>query len=318
LEPIASSEITPEHLYLTRREVLTAMGAALAGGVLLGGCGSVGDGAPAGGAAGTRLPPAGEGQGSALAGEEMTSYEAVTQYNNFYEFSLGKEEVATAARELRIEPWTVEVAGLVAKPQTFGIADLRKLGAEERVYRMRCVEAWSMVIPWLGFPLKRLLDLVEPESDARYVRFETLLDPEQMPGQRNPAFSWPYAEGLRLDEALHDLTILASGLYGKDLLPQNGAPLRLVVPWKYGFKSAKSIVRIELVADMPTTFWMASGPNEYGFWANVNPEVSHPRWSQATERRIGETGRRETLLFNGYADEVSGLYPDLELRDWYF
>lgn len=212
----------------------------------------------------------------------------------------------------------VEVGGLVHKPQTFDVDDLLKFDQEERIYRLRCVEAWSMVIPWLGFPLARLLEEVEPTSQARYVRFETLYDPAQMVGQKSTAFPWPYVEGLRLDEAMHDLTILATGLYGEFLLPQNGAPVRLVVPWKYGFKSIKSIVKIDLVEEMPTSLWMAAGPTEYGFWANVNPEVPHPRWSQATERRIGENKRSETLLFNGYAEEVAHLYPDLDRRDWYY
>jgi len=208
----------------------------------------------------------------------------------------------------------VEVGGLAHKPQTFAIEDiLAKFPSEERIYRLRCVEAWSMVIPWLGFPLGKLIEAVEPMGDAKYVRFETLYDPEQFPGQSSGWYTWPYAEGLRLDEALNDLAILSTGLYGKELLPQSGAPLRLVVPWKYGFKSIKSIVKIELVAEQPTSLWMAAAPNEYGFYANVNPTVSHPRWSQASERRIGESGRRETLMFNGYADEVAGLYEGMDL-----
>ncbi len=200
------------------------------------------------------------------------------------------------------------------KPKTFDLDDLHKFDQEERIYRLRCVEAWSMVIPWVGFPLAKLLDEVEPTSQARYVRFETLLDTEQMPGQKSPFYKWPYVEGLRMDEAMHDLTILSTGLYGQVLPPQNGAPVRLVVPWKYGFKSIKSIVRIDLVEEMPVSLWMAAAPSEYGFYANVNPAVSHPRWSQATERRIGEGGRRETLYFNGYADEVAHLYDDLWSR----
>ena len=206
------------------------------------------------------------------------------------------------------------VDGLVDNPGTYSVDDLiSRFTEEERVYRMRCVEAWSMVIPWLGFPLRKLLNEVRPTSQAQYVRFTSLLDPERMPGQGGSGFSWPYVEGLRLDEAMHDLTILSTGLYGRRLLPQNGAPLRLVVPWKYGFKSVKSIVRIELTDSQPVSFWMASGPNEYGFYANVNPEVDHPRWSQKTERRIGDFGRRDTVLFNGY-DEVAPLYAGLDLR----
>jgi sulfoxide reductase catalytic subunit YedY len=207
---------------------------------------------------------------------------------------------------------------LVHKPKTFDLDDVFKFTQEERVYRLRCVEAWSMVIPWVGFPLATLLNEVEPMSQAKYVRFETLYDPEQMPGLSAPFYNWPYVEGLRMDEAMHDLTILSTGLYGKTLLPQNGAPVRLVVPWKYGFKSIKSIVKIDLVDEMPVSLWMAAAPNEYGFYANVNPDVSHPRWSQATERRIGQTDRIKTLLFNGYTDEVASLYPDLESREWFY
>jgi sulfoxide reductase catalytic subunit YedY len=213
---------------------------------------------------------------------------------------------------------TVQVGGLVNKPRTFDVDDLLKLSQEERVYRLRCVEAWSMVIPWVGFPIAKLLAEVEPMSQAKYVRFETLYDPEQMPGQSSKFYTWPYVEGLRMDEAMNDLAILATGIYGKPLLPQNGAPLRLVVPWKYGFKSIKSIVKIDLVEEMPVSLWMAASPREYGFYANVNPEVAHPRWSQATERRIGQTNRIKTLLFNGYAEEVAHLYPDLSNREWFY
>ena len=198
--------------------------------------------------------------------------------------------------------------------QIFGLEDLLGFDQEERIYRMRCVEAWSMVIPWNGFPLRKLLEVVEPTSDAKYVRFETLFDPERMPGQKSSILDWPYVEGLRMDEAMHDLTLMSTGLYGKDLLPQNGAPIRLVVPWKYGFKCIKSIVKIDLVAEMPATSWALASPREYGFYANVNPDVPHPRWLQASERRIGETGRRETLLFNGYREEVAHLYEGMDLR----
>jgi sulfoxide reductase catalytic subunit YedY len=208
------------------------------------------------------------------------------------------------------------VGGLVRNPTTYDVNDLRtRFDQEERIYRLRCVEAWSMVIPWLGFPLHKLLSEAEPLPEARYVRFETLYDPEQMPGQNSPWYEWPYIEGLRLDEAMHDLTILSTGLYGRELVPQNGAPIRLVVPWKYGFKSIKAIVRIDLVAEQPTSLWMAYAPHEYGFYANVNPTVDHPRWSQAHERRIGELGRRETLMFNGYEEEVADLYADMDLSE---
>jgi len=226
--------------------------------------------------------------------------------------------VARQAANFKTSPWTVEVGGLVHKPKTFGFEDLlASYDQEERIYRLRCVEGWSMVIPWQGFPLAKLLKEVEPTAQAKYVRFETLHDPEQMPGQKSAWYTWPYVEGLRLDEAMHDLAILSTGLYGQTLLPQNGAPLRLVVPWKYGFKSIKAIVKIDLVEEMPTSLWMAAAPNEYGFYSNVNPDVSHPRWSQATERRIGELGRRKTLPFNGYAEEVAQLYSDMDLRKFY-
>ncbi len=306
--PIRSSEITPEHLYLNRRQFLK-LGGLAAGALALAACG---ESEPAA----TQLAgpaPSTQAQTDEL-GDPLTSFEAVTNYNNFYEFTTDKEGVARLAKDFQTRPWTVEVGGLAHKPQTFAIEDiLAKFPSEERIYRLRCVEAWSMVIPWLGFPLGKLIEAVEPMGDAKYVRFETLYDPEQFPGQSSGWYTWPYAEGLRLDEALNDLAILSTGLYGKELLPQSGAPLRLVVPWKYGFKSIKSIVKIELVAEQPTSLWMAAAPNEYGFYANVNPTVSHPRWSQASERRIGESGRRETLMFNGYADEVAGLYEGMDL-----
>jgi sulfoxide reductase catalytic subunit YedY len=322
---INPSEITPEHIYISRRRFIKGVGALVAGSVVLAACGpqdpattspaSV-EASPTASPIGPVLPPL-SGTSDEL-GQELTSYEAIVNYNNFYEFSVRKENVASLAQGFRTSPWTVEVGGLVRKPKTFDLDDLLKFTQEERIYRMRCVEAWSMVIPWVGFPLARLLKEVEPTSDAKYVRFETLYDPEQMPGQKGSRYEWPYVEGLRLDEAMQDLTILATGLYGKSLLPQSGAPVRLVVPWKYGFKSGKSIVKIDLVEEMPVSLWMAAGPSEYGFYANVNPEVAHPRWSQATERRIGESKRIETLFFNGYAEEVAHLYEDLDRREWYF
>jgi sulfoxide reductase catalytic subunit YedY len=208
----------------------------------------------------------------------------------------------------------VTISGLVNNPKTYSLDDLRKFEIEERIYRLRCVEAWSMVIPWMGFPLHKLLKEVEPKAEAKYVRFETIYDPDGMPGiKANPWYEWPYIEGLRMDEAMHDLTLMATGIYGKDLLPQSGAPIRLVVPWKYGFKSIKSIVKIDLIEEMPTSLWMAAASNEYGFYANVNPEVNHPRWSQGSERRIGELGRRDTLMFNGYQEEVAHLYAGMDL-----
>jgi len=248
-------------------------------------------------------------------GEKATAFDDITHYNNFYEFSTSKEGVASRAKNFVMRPWTVEVGGMVHKPKTLAIEDLIKLAPlEDRVYRFRCVEAWSMIIPWLGFPLKRLLDEVEPMGSAKYVAFTTLVDPERMPNQSRDVLPWPYVEGLRLDEAMSSLTILAAGLYGKMLLPQNGAPIRLVVPWKYGFKSIKSIVKITLTDTQPPATWNLVAPDEYGFYSNVNPNVTHPRWSQATERRIGEWGRRDTLIFNGYGDQVAQLYSGMDLK----
>ncbi|HYH99594.1 protein-methionine-sulfoxide reductase catalytic subunit MsrP, partial [Hyalangium sp.] len=239
-------------------------------------------------------------------------------YNNFYEFGLDKNDPARHAHILKTRPWSVVIDGEVAKPQTVDIDQILSwFSLEERVYRMRCVEAWSMVIPWHGFPLGELIKRVEPTSRAKYVAFTTLMDPEQMPGQKRHVLDWPYVEGLRMDEAMHPLTILAVGLYGKTLPNQNGAPLRLVVPWKYGFKGLKSIVKITLTEQQPPTTWNLAKPSEYGFYANVNPEVDHPRWSQATERRVGEYRRRPTLPFNGYAEQVASLYTGMDLRENY-
>jgi sulfoxide reductase catalytic subunit YedY len=327
---IKPSEITPEEVYLSRRRFMKGAGALAASTLLLAACGpGQQSSAPATATAGTSttIPPAVTTAQADLPplsgttdelGQALTSFEAVTNYNNYYEFTTAKEKVARLAEDFRTSPWAVQVGGLVHKPRTFDLDDLFSFTQEERIYRLRCVEAWSMVIPWIGFPLARLLAEVEPMSQAKYVRFETLYDPEQMPGLSSPFYEWPYVEGLSVDEAMHDLTILATGLYGKSLLPQNGAPVRLVVPWKYGFKSIKSIVKIDLVEEQPVSLWMAASPREYGFWANVNPEVDHPRWSQATERRIGETGRIDTLFFNGYAEEVAHLYDPLDSRDWYY
>ena len=247
--------------------------------------------------------------------ETMTPLQDVASYNNFYEFSTDKDGVAGAAAGFDTSGWKVEVDGLVAKPTTFDLDDLRKVSPpEERVYRMRCVEAWSMVIPWAGFSLSKLLERVEPLSGAKYVSFQTLLDPARMPGQRTDALEWPYVEGLMMSEAMHPLTLLTTGLYGRELPPQDGAPVRLIVPWKYGFKGIKSIVKVSLVAMQPPTSWSHSAPGEYGFLANVNPQVDHPRWSQATERRIGVPGRRPTLMFNGYGEQVASLYAGMDLR----
>ena len=265
---------------------------------------------------GLTTPSAAAGNGAGFrAADAATSLRDITHYNNFYEFSTDKEGVAAAAAKFETKGWQVSVGGLVGKPKVFDLDDLLKISPpEERIYRMRCVEGWSMVIPWAGFPLFKLLAVVEPLSAAKYVAFETLLDSERMPGQRSEVLRWPYVEGLRMDEAMHPLTLLASGLYGRSLPPQDGAPLRLVVPWKYGFKGIKSIVKIELVATQPRTSWSGYAPNEYGFYANVNPQVDHPRWSQATEQRIGESGRRPTLMFNGYAEQVARLYTGMDLR----
>jgi len=314
--PIKSSEITPEHVFNNRRQFMKGVGAAAIGAAVLAAC------APA---VATPAPTSSAGSpdaGGTAAGGQLTdelgdpanTYEQITNYNNYYEFDTDKQAVAKLAADFPTSPWTVQVGGLVRNPKTYGVEDILKaFEQEERIYRLRCVEAWSMVIPWQGFPLAKLLKEVEPTDDAKYLRFESVLDPKNMPGQRSRWFDWPYVEGLRLDEAMNDLAILATGLYGKPMPAQNGAPIRLVAPWKYGFKSIKGIVKIDLVAEQPTSLWMASAPNEYGFYANVNPEVSHPRWSQASERRIGESGRRRTLPFNGYADEVASLYAGMNL-----
>ncbi|HEY9087034.1 MAG TPA: protein-methionine-sulfoxide reductase catalytic subunit MsrP [Anaerolineaceae bacterium] len=318
--PVKSSEITPEHIFLNRRQFLKAMGITGAAAVLAA-CSMDGEVASTATAPAAAAPDAGEPLPENLTdelGDAANSYEEITNYNNYYEFTVVKQDVAPMSKDFPLSPWTVEVGGLVNNPRTFGIEDILKLfPQEERIYRLRCVEAWSMVIPWEGFPLSALLKEVEPQSNARFVAFQTVNNPDKMPGQRAKFYPWPYDEGLRLDEAMNDLTILATGMYGKPLLMQNGAPIRLVVPWKYGFKSIKSIVKIDLVADEPKTFWSNIAPDEYGFYANVNPEVSHPRWSQATERRIGETARRKTLMFNGYAEEVAAMYADMDLRVYY-
>lgn len=312
MKRILSSEITPEHVYLSRRKFMVGIGA-LATSAALAACGTQKADAPA------AEPVPGSTLSSTTTADELgdplNSYEAITNYNNYYEFTTDKQAVAGAARNFPTSPWTVQVGGLVNNPTTYDIDDIRKkFPQEERIYRLRCVEGWSMVIPWQGFPIASLLKEVDPMSGAKYVRFESILDPGQMPGQLSPWYAWPYVEGLRLDEAMNDLAILVTGLYGKDLPTQNGAPLRLAVPWKYGFKSIKAIVKIDLVEEQPTSLWMRAAPNEYGFYANVNPDVPHPRWSQSSERRIGELGRRRTLPFNGYAEQVAHLYDGMDLR----
>ena len=310
------SEVTPETLYLKRREFMknAALFAATSvgvGGTLL----SLFGRGQRGGAASDQAPLDVGGRSDFSIGEPTTRWADVTSYNNFYEFGVGKGDPAAAATKFRTRPWTVSVEGEVHKPRVVDIDELLPwFPLEERVYRMRCVEAWSMVIPWVGFPLAALLKRFEPTSRAHYVELTTLLDPEQMPLQRGQLLPWPYVEALRLEEAMHPLTILAAGLYGRVLPNQNGAPLRLVVPWKYGFKGVKSIVKIHLTEEQPRTTWNSAAPHEYGFYANVNPAVDHPRWSQATERRIGELDRRPTLPFNGYADQVAGLYASMDLH----
>jgi sulfoxide reductase catalytic subunit YedY len=304
---ILPSEITPPEIYRERRRFMQGMGALAAGAAL---------GAMDDAHAGVKL--AGVRASAYTLGEDKTPYKDVTTYNNFYEFGTGKGDPAENAGSLKTRPWTVTIEGEVRQPRTWDIDALLKLAPlEERVYRMRCVEGWSMVIPWAGFPLADLLRRAEPTGKAKYVEFVTLDDPGQMPGQRSRVLDWPYVEGLRLDEAMHPLTLMAVGLYGEVLPNQNGAPIRLVVPWKYGFKSAKSIVKIRLVEKQPVSTWMRANPQEYGFYSNVNPQVDHPRWSQARERRIGEFFKRDTLMFNGYASQVAQLYRGMDLKKYF-
>ncbi|MEX5727664.1 sulfoxide reductase catalytic subunit YedY [Rhodovulum iodosum] len=289
------SDVTPEAAYLSRRQIMAGAGALALGGL------------------------AGQAR-AAEGGLEPNTFEEITSYCNFYEFGTGKEDPKRNAGALTVDPWSVKIDGLVDKPGTYDLADiLEGVSLEERIYRLRCVEAWSMVIPWVGFELADLLDRVGVQPGAKYVAFETLFRPEEMPGQRAPILDWPYVEGLRLDEAMHPLTIMATGLYGQDMPKQNGAPIRLVVPWKYGFKSIKSVVRISLTETEPPTTWNKASAREYGFYSNVNPQVDHPRWSQATERRIGAglfSKRQPTLMFNGY-DEVADLYAGMDLKKFF-
>ncbi len=307
---IRSSEITPERLYRNRRQFIQAASGAVAGavtgGAVLG---------RYGGALQAQEPLANLQPSPFSTDEDKNSFDDITTYNNFYEFGLDKGDPARYAHEMTIDPWSVRVEGEMHKPAADVALDdlLRPHTLEERIYRLRCVEAWSMVVPWVGFPLGDLIKRFEPTSKANYVRFETLYRPSEMRGQRGRSLEWPYVEGLRMDEAMHPLAILAVGMYGKTLLNQQGAPLRLVVPWKYGFKSIKSIVKIEFVEDQPRNSWNVAIPNEYGFYSNVNPEVDHPRWSQASERRIGNFFRIRTQMFNGYADQVARLYAGMDL-----
>ena len=320
---IPSSEVTDEKVYLNRRNFMRAgivVASTVATGLVYRQLNSAGRSRSARALAKIATSqPAGAGDDLIAAGlstsEKQTPFDDITHYNNFYEFTTDKEAVADAAAGFVARPWTVAVGGLARAPKTFDLDDLLKIGPpEERIYRMRCVEGWSMVIPWVGFPLARLLERVEPLGDARYVAFQTLLDSKRMPNQRSSVLQWPYVEGLRMDEAMHPLTILATGIYGRELPPQDGAPIRLVVPWKYGFKGIKSIVKIDLVAGEPPTTWSIANAREYGFYSNVNPDVDHPRWSQATEQRLGESGRRRTLPFNGYAQQVAQLYAGMDLK----
>ncbi|MDT7929116.1 protein-methionine-sulfoxide reductase catalytic subunit MsrP [Tepidimonas sp.] len=321
MSAVRPSEITPRAVYESRRDWLRRLGLVTAAAW-----------APKGWSASTstavrpgRRPPL-AAVPSALPGartaEAWTPYEQVTQYNNYYEFGFDKDEPARLAHRMPLRPWTVQIDGLVAKPLTLDIDDLLKLAPmEERIYRLRCVEGWSMVVPWIGYPLAALIERAQPLGSAKFVEFHTLADRESMPGLRSNVLRWPYVEGLRLDEARHPLTLLTFGLYGEMLPPQNGAPLRVVVPWKYGFKSGKSIVRVRFVERQPATAWTVAAPHEYGFYANVNPDVPHPRWSQATERRLGQGGlfapRVKTQLFNGYAEQVGQLYAGMDLRRFY-
>jgi len=311
---IPASEITPKALYETRRGFLkTAAGLGIMTGMV-----AAGIGLPSAARAGTKLQGIAKSPLS-LASEPLTSFKDVTTYNNYYEFGTGKDDPSDVApSKLHPRPWTVAIEGEIKKPRTVDVDELFKLARlEERVYRMRCVEGWSMVIPWVGYPLSALIKRAEPTGKAKYIEFVSLADPEQMPGVKVPILDWPYVEGLRMDEAMHPLTILCLGLYGETLLNQNGAPVRVVVPWKYGFKNGKSIVKIRFVEQQPKTTWALANPHEYGFYSNVNPEVDHPRWSQAKERRIGEFGKRPTLMFNGYGDQVASLYTGMDLRKYF-
>jgi len=317
-QEIPESEVTDRNLYRERRRFITGAAAGVAAALL--------PGAVPAAPAPARTKLSGVQKSKYTVNEKVTDYDLVTSYNNFYEFGTDKASPAKLAGTLKTHPWKVRVDGEVEKPADYDVDDLlRSYALEERIYRLRCVEAWSMVVPWVGIPLRDVVKRVKPTSRAKYIAFTTLHDPKQMPGQRPGLFGagldWPYIEGLRMDEAMHPLALLAVGLYGEVMPNQNGAPIRLIVPWKYGFKSIKSVVRMQFVEKQPRTTWSIAGPNEYGFYANVNPTVDHPRWSQAYERRIGEDGlfspKRKTLMFNGYADEVASLYAGMDLRKLY-
>jgi len=312
--PVRSSEITPKQAYLSRRDFIKAAGV-LAGSMALAAC------APTLTRTGTAPQVLSIPSDASISkktdeiGGQVNAFEDITTYNNYYEFSTDKGGVAPLAARFKTSPWEVEVYGLVNKPRKYALEDLiKQFQPEERIYRLRCVEGWSMVIPWVGFSLAKLLQAVQPTSDAKYVRFETVSRPDEMPGQKDSSYPWPYQEGLRMDEALNGLTLLATGMYGGELPAQNGGGMRLVVPWKYGFKSIKAVIKIELLAEQPATLWSTINPGEYGFYSNVNPQVDHPRWSQSSERRIGELQRRDTLMFNGYAAQVAQLYAGMDLK----
>ncbi len=316
------SDITPRAIYEQRRDLIKLLAGGAAGTVLAGWAARDAMAQTARPGQLAALPGARSAVAGAVTMEKVTAYADATSYNNFYEFGTDKADPARHAHALQTSPWSVVVEGLVNKPGRYALEDLLKLSPmEERIYRLRCVEGWSMVIPWVGYSLSALIKRVEPQGSARYVEFVTLADPKQMPGLRSRVLDWPYTEALRLDEALHPLTLLTFGMYGEVLPKQNGAPVRLVVPWKYGFKSAKSIVKIRFIEQEPRTAWNKAAANEYGFYSNVNPDVDHPRWSQATERRIGEDGlfakKRKTLLFNGYEAQVGQLYAGMDLRKNY-
>jgi sulfoxide reductase catalytic subunit YedY len=306
MDKIDPSEITPRRLYLSRRQFIGTAGATIAGALALAACqGNVPTAAT--------VPPSYTGPTTDELGNPLTSYADITNYNNYYEFTTSKTAVADLVKDFPISPWSIEVSGLVNNPKKYSTADLQQFSPETRVYRLRCVEAWSMVIPWIGFPLNRLLEDVQPTSQATFVKFTAIYDPQAMPLQSSNFLPFPYHEGLRMDEAMYDLTLMVTGMYGESLPKQDGAPIRLVVPWKYGYKGIKAIVKIELVDSQPATLWDVAAPTVYGFYANVNPDVSRTPWSQATERRIGEVGRIKTLMFNGYEKEVASLYTGMDL-----
>jgi len=314
---LRESDVTPQELFLKRREFIAAAGVAAAA-VATNGLGVLGESATVE-AQNPKAQKLTDLKKSPFSTDEkLNSYRDITTYNNFYEFGLDKADPAKYAHTLKPKPWSVVVEGQCGKPGTYNIEDIMKYAPlEERIYRLRCVEAWSMVIPWIGYPMSEMLKRFEPTSRAKYVEFKTLVDPKQMPGVTEPALRWPYTEGLRMDEAMHPLTLVGLGVYGEVLPNQNGAPIRLIVPWKYGFKSIKSIVRVRFVENEPLNTWKQQQSQEYGFYANVNPTVDHPRWSQGSERRLGEFFRRKTLMFNGYGDHVASLYNGMDLRKFY-